>query len=101
MTDASDNRERIQRMEAALRAALTPESMRIDDESHLHKGHAGAQSGRGHFRLYITSSVFEGKPPLARHRAVYGALGDMMETDIHALSIHARTPAEAAAASQQ
>lgn len=95
MNEAPDNRERIQRMEAALNEALQPEQMRIEDESHLHKGHAGAQSGRGHFRLHIVSSTFEGKPMLARHRAVYGALGEMMETDIHALSIHARSPAEA------
>ncbi|MBY8965356.1 BolA family protein [Algiphilus sp.] len=97
MTDQADNRERIQRMEAALREALQPDSLQIDDESHLHKGHAGAQSGRGHFRLRITARAFEGMNALARHRAIYGALGAMMETDIHALSIHARTPEEAAA----
>lgn len=98
MTDQPDNRARIERMEAALRAALQPDSLQIDDESHLHKGHAGAQSGRGHFRLRITAHAFEGMNALARHRAVYGALGSMMETDIHALSIQARTPQEAAAA---
>lgn len=97
MTDQPDNRERIQRMETALREALQPDSLQIDDESHLHKGHAGAQSGRGHFRLRITARAFEGMNALARHRAIYGALGAMMETDIHALSIHARTPEEAAA----
>ena len=45
--------------------------------------------------MRIVSTVFAGKPPLARHRAVYAALGDLMQTDIHALAIDARTPAEA------
>ena len=45
--------------------------------------------------MQIVAAAFEGKMPLARHRLVYAALGDMMTTDIHALSIDARTPAEA------
>ncbi|MEZ5444257.1 MAG: BolA family protein [Gammaproteobacteria bacterium] len=68
--------------------------MDIVDESHLHAGHAGARSGRGHYRLRIVSRQFEGLLPLARHRAVYEALGEMMQTDIHALSIEALTPEE-------
>lgn len=81
---------------AALEAAFSPESLEVRDESHLHAGHAGARDGRGHFRVRVVSPAFAGRLPLARHRAVYAALGDLMSTDIHALSIEARTPDEAA-----
>jgi len=89
-----DNGARIERMRAAL-AALSPEALEIRDDSHRHVGHEGARDGRGHFSVDITSAAFEGMAPLARHRRVYAALGDMMQTDIHALQIKARTPAEA------
>ena len=79
---------------AALEAALAPVALDVVDESHKHAGHAGARDGRGHFAVSITSEAFAGLAPLARHRKVYAALGDLMTTDIHALSIHARTPAE-------
>ncbi len=80
---------------AALEAALAPLALDVVDESHKHAGHAGARDGRGHFAVSITSEAFAGLAPLARHRKVYAALGDLMTTDIHALSIQARTPAEA------
>ncbi|QGW66872.1 BolA/IbaG family iron-sulfur metabolism protein [Lysobacter soli] len=82
-------------MRAALAVALAPVSLEIEDESHRHAGHAGAADGRGHFRVDVVSEAFAGLGPIARHRAVYAALGDLMTTDIHALSIRARTPAEA------
>mgnify|MGYP006288403143 CR=1 FL=1 len=81
--------DRIERIRAALEAALSPETLDIVDESHLHIGHAGARTGLGHFRVHIRSDAFAGVNPLARHRMVYEALGDMMTTDIHALSIRA------------
>jgi BolA protein len=77
-----------------LRAALAPDALEIEDESHRHAGHAGARDGRGHFRVRIVSAAFEGQSAIARHRAVYAALGDLMQTDIHALAIDARTPEE-------
>ena len=89
-----DNAGRMRRMREAL-AALQPLAMDLTDDSHRHVGHEGARDGRGHFSLDITSAAFEGLAPLARHRLVYAALGDMMQSDIHALSIRARTPAEA------
>jgi len=85
---------RIEQIRAALQAALAPELLDVEDDSHRHVGHAGARDGRGHFNVTVVSEVFAGKAPLARHRAVYAALGTMMETDIHALSIKALTPAE-------
>ncbi|GAA5072459.1 BolA family transcriptional regulator [Lysobacter panacisoli] len=88
--------QRVAAIRAALEAALAPRSLEIEDESHRHAGHAGAADGRGHFRVDVVSEAFEGLGPIARHRAIYGALGDLMNTDIHALSIRARTPREAA-----
>jgi BolA protein len=84
-------------MRALLTAAFDPVALEVIDDSHKHVGHAGARDGRGHFTVVIVSEAFAGKPPLARHRAVYSALGAMMEDDIHALSIRADTPAERAA----
>lgn len=81
---------RIERIRACLLRAFPDAQVALDDESHLHAGHAGAQSGRGHFRLRIVSTAFAGLTPVARHRAVYAALGELMQTDIHALSIDAR-----------
>jgi BolA protein len=81
----------------AIRACLqqlAPLDLQIRDDSHLHAGHAGARDGRGHFSVRIVSRVFEGMAPLARHRAVYAALGTLMQTDIHALSIDAKAPEE-------
>ncbi|CAN7378200.1 BolA family transcriptional regulator [Pseudoxanthomonas sp. LjRoot168] len=85
---------RVERIRAALESALRPLALEVDDDSHKHAGHEGARDGRGHFTVRITSEAFAGKVPLARHRAVYAALGDMMQTDIHALAIEARTPDE-------
>jgi BolA protein len=81
-------------MRALLEAAFAPRSLAVIDDSHRHVGHAGARDGRGHFTVEIVSDAFDGLASVARHRAVYEALGDMMATDIHALSIHARAPSE-------
>ena len=85
---------RVERIRAALEAAFAPQSLDVIDDSHKHAGHAGARDGRGHFSVDIVSPAFAGMSPLARHRAVYAALGEMMDTDIHALSIRASTPEE-------
>jgi BolA protein len=86
---------RVSRIRLAL-DALDPLSLDIRDDSHKHAGHAGARDGRGHFSVHLVSARFEGLPPLRRHRLVYDALGALMQTDIHAVAIQARTPAEAA-----
>jgi BolA protein len=75
-------------------AALSPTELKITDDSAAHAGHAGAKSGGGHFFLTIVSDSFAGKPTMARHRMVYDALGDMMQKEIHALSIKAYTSGE-------
>lgn len=83
---------RIQAMREHL-AALEPVALDIEDDSHRHAGHAGANGG-GHYTLRITSAQFAGKNTVARHRMVYSALGEMMKRDIHALNIQAKTPDE-------
>jgi BolA protein len=85
---------RVEQIRTHLVAAFEPQELVVEDESHRHAGHAGARDGRGHFRVRVVSAAFRGQLPLARHRAVYAALGELMQSDIHALSIDARTPEE-------
>ncbi len=80
---------------ARLSAELAPLRLELEDESHLHAGHAGAKGGRGHYRVRIVSTRFAGLRAIARHQLVYRSLGELMQTDIHALSITALTPDEA------
>lgn len=76
----------------ALERAFAPAQLEVRDDSHRHAGHAGARDGRGHFHVVVRSDAFAGMAPLARHRAIYAAMGTLMQTDIHALSIDAATP---------
>jgi BolA protein len=79
-----------------LTAALAPSRLDLTDESALHAGHAGARSeGESHFRMLIVAAAFAGKSRLERQRMVFAALGDLMQSEIHALSITALTPDEA------
>ena len=80
--------------EMCIRDSFQPTELQIKDQSHLHVGHAGARSGGGHYAVTVVSSHFQGLNLLARHRLVYQALGQAMQTDIHALSINAYTPEE-------
>lgn len=84
--------ERRGHIEECLKAALEADHVEVVDESHLHAGHAGAASGAGHFRATIVSAQFEGVRPVQRQRLVFAALGDLMQTDIHALSMETLTP---------
>jgi BolA protein len=83
------NARRVDRIQALLETAFEPESLDVQDDSHKHVGHEGAKGGLGHFSVSIVSAHFNGMTRLARHRAVYAALDDMMQTDIHALAIDA------------
>lgn len=86
------NADRIMKIRARLTDALQPVDLEVVDESHLHKGHPGARDGRGHFRIRIISDKFADLKLIQRHRLIYDAVGDLMETDIHALSITADPP---------
>ena len=90
MTPSGVSREAI---EAALRDALQPTAIEVQDDSHLHVGHAGAREGR-HFSVRVTSARFAGCSRVARHRLVYDALRSLMPAGIHALAIEAYAPGE-------
>lgn len=83
--------EQLQALLAERLAALDPDELDIQDESHLHIGHAGAQGGARHFRVRIVSKRFEGLRTLACHRLVYDCVRDLMPHPIHALAITAGT----------
>ncbi|MGI9505849.1 MAG: BolA family protein [Geminicoccaceae bacterium] len=84
-------------IEKKLTEALAPSKIDLVDESGLHAGHAGARpEGESHFRVLVVSDMFENRGRLERQRMIYQVLGDLMASDIHALSIKALTPGEAA-----
>jgi len=85
---------RVTEIERLLTAALEPTDLLVKDQSHLHAGHAGAQEGKGHFDVRIMSDRFSGQSRIARHRMVFDALGSFVDSDIHALSIHAVAPSD-------
>lgn len=85
---------RVAEIESRLTEAFSPTTLQVKDQSHLHAGHAGAEDGRGHFEVTIISAEFDGRRPVERHRMIFEALGSLMQTDIHALRLHAHTPAE-------
>lgn len=87
---------RPERIRQRLEKALAPLELHVADESHLHVGHAGARDGRGHFRVRIVAQAFAGLNSLQRHRLVYDALGEIMQHEVHALSIEALAPGEVA-----
>ncbi len=87
---------RYDRLTERLQLGLEPMQLEVIDDSHRHAGHAGAADGRGHFTVLVVSKRFEGVDTLKRHKLIYEAVGDMMQTDIHALSIQALAPGESA-----
>ncbi len=76
-----------------LQAALDPSTLQVNDDSHLHAGHAGAREGR-HFSVVLSSPRFTGLSRVARHRLVYDSLGSLAEQGVHALAIVAKAPGE-------
>lgn len=94
MTTTATSRDRVAMIRTRLESELGPLSLEITDDSHRHAGHAGARDGRGHFNVTIVASQFAGTKRLERHRMVYAALGTLMQTDIHALSVNALAPDE-------
>ena len=93
MVDAAPQ-ARLERIRVRLEQRFTPTTLEVVDESHLHAGHPGARSGKGHFRVRIVAPAFSGLPALRRHRLIYESLDELMTHDIHALSIEALAPTE-------
>ena len=79
-----------------LRKAFAPESLRVEDESDQHAGHAGPRpGGETHYRVYIVSEAFRGKTRLQRHRMINNTLASELSGGVHALAIDAAAPGEA------
>lgn len=74
-----------QQLRSRLTSALLPIELIINDESHLHAGHAGSANGARHFFVRIVSKQFQGIKRLEQHRLVYAAVNDLMPHPIHAL----------------
>lgn len=88
MTIAQDIRDKLSR-------AFAPDRLEIEDQSHLHVGHAGApDGGESHFRIEIVAAAFDGKSRLDRQRLIHQCLAEELAGPVHALSIAARAPAE-------
>lgn len=81
-------------IKSLLTESLSPTLLDVADNSQAHAGHAGAQSGGGHYHVRIVSDAFVGKSLVQRHQLIYKALGDLMKQKIHALGIEAFTPTE-------
>jgi len=75
-----------------LTQAFAPSALEVIDESHLHRGHAGARpEGETHFRVKIASPAFEGTTLVARHRMINETLADELKGPVHALAIEAKS----------
>ncbi|AKJ31350.1 BolA family protein [Caldimonas brevitalea] len=72
----------------------TPQEVRDYIAQGLACEHLEVEGDGRHFFATIVSTEFEGKHRVARHQAVYRALGDRMREQIHALSMKTLTPAE-------
>ena len=83
---------RVSRIRVQLESSFEPIELEIRDDSLLHAGHIGAKEGKGHFHVRIVSDKFRDTRSIDRHRMVFDALGAMMTTDIHALSVSASAP---------
>ena len=82
-------------IERRLNAALQPTRLALTDDSEKHRGHGGYNpAGESHFSLAIESPLFAGMSRVQRQRAVYAALGELMDARVHALSIRATAPGE-------
>ena len=83
---------RKERIERSL-AALAPVALRVEDESHRHKG--GVES---HYNVAIVSTAFDALSRVERHRRVHALLGEEFAGGLHALTLTLRTPDEDAQA---
>ncbi|MGB1160525.1 MAG: BolA family protein [Alphaproteobacteria bacterium] len=77
-----------EQIEAKLIAALSPEFLEVENESHLHAGHAGSpNSGESHFKISLKAEELSALPRLERYRKVHSILAEELAGPVHALSI--------------
>jgi BolA protein len=85
-----------ERIETRLRAAFSPQTLEVIDDSASHAGHGGARpGGETHFHVVLVSDAFAGLSRVKRHQSVYAALAEEMAGGVHALSLETRAPGEA------
>ena len=86
------------RIREKLTEAFAPGSLKIENESHKHAGHAAMQgaanTGETHFAVTIVSEHFEGRSRIERHRMVHETLAEELAGPVHALTVKAKTPDE-------
>lgn len=77
-------------IEEILRREFAPAFLEVVDDSAAHSGHAEAllHPKAGHYRVTMVSEKFAGESAVKRHRLVYQALADLMDSKIHALSLN-------------
>jgi BolA family transcriptional regulator, general stress-responsive regulator len=73
-----------------VQAALSPQIIQLDNESHLH---AGPRTD-SHFKLVVVSEQFEGLSKVKRHQRLYQVLQAELQGAVHALALHLYTPIE-------
>ena len=86
--------DRLTAIRVRLQTSLAPLELDIQDDSARHAGHVGARDGRGHYSVRIVAPAFAALSRVERHRLVYAALGELMQTDIHAIRITSLAPGE-------
>ncbi|MCS6764196.1 MAG: BolA family transcriptional regulator [Candidatus Protistobacter heckmanni] len=74
--------------------SLTPEILAGYIGNGLACRHLEVQGDGSHFFAVIVSEAFAGLRLIQRHQKVYGALGERMREEIHALSMKTLTPEE-------
>lgn len=73
---------------------VTPEAIEGYIREKLDCTHLTVQGDGAHFEAVIVSTSFVGKSRVQRHQLVYGALGQRMREEIHALSMSTLSPDE-------
>lgn len=74
---------------------VTPEQLKSWIEAGFDNASVTVDGDGHHFEAVIVAAEFEGKNRIQRHQLVYGALGDKMKAEVHALSMKTLTPSEA------
>jgi acid stress-induced BolA-like protein IbaG/YrbA len=73
---------------------VTPESIKLGIEAGFACERVEVVGDGQHFQALVVAAGFAGKSRVQRHQMVYGALGERMREEIHALSMRTLTPEE-------
>lgn len=82
---------RKERIEQLLKNQFSPAHIEVIDESAQHHVPKDAQT---HIKLILVSSHFEALSTIKRHRLMYQALNEELQSGLHALTMHLFTPNE-------